>query len=519
MANGPAALDERTLDILARSRKYGVAKRRGWLVRRVLLACDVVALTSSFLAAAALSGARRGPLEMLASSEFLAFTAALPVWVVLAHAHALYHRDEERPDHTTVDDLGGVFHVVTIGAALFAAIGWLTGVAHVEPGELLLFWPFAVASILTLRAAARALFWHRASFIQNTVIVGAGDVGQLLARKLVQRPAYGINLIGFVDAAPKELHPDLEHLAQLGPPSQLPALVDLFDIERVVIAFSTDSSLQSLDLIRSLKDSDLQIDIVPRLFEGVGPNVRLHTVEGVPLLGLPPLRLSRYSLLVKRTIDICAGTAGLLLLAPLLAYIALRVKLDSPGPVLYRSERIGRAGHRFRLLKFRTMKAEHCLGPEYGGEEARTEFERLLEDPARREEFDRTHKLTKDPRVTVYGASLRRTSLDELPQLINVIRGDISLVGPRPITVQEFERYGSRTVGKGAVRYEPPAYWKMQNLRPGVTGYWQIHGRSEIDYRERLRLDMLYVTGWSLKLDLLILAKTARALDPARGAY
>ena len=344
------------------------------------------------------------------------------------------------------------------------------------------------------------------AYLQNTIIVGAGDVGQLVARKFLQDSDCGINLVGFLDSDPRLPPDDLAQVPVLGPPERLPAVVRLLDVERVVIAFSGDSHEQTLELVRSLKDLDVQIDIVPRLFEIVGPNVGLHTIGGLPLMGLPALHISRSSLFVKRTMDIVGSSIGLVVLAPFFAYVGIRIKLDSPGPVFYRHERIGPFGRAIRVFKFRTMYSDYCRGSDYGGEQAELMFEQLLADPARRAEFEARQKLEEDPRITKYGAVLRRRSLDEIPQLINVLLGQLSLVGPRPVTKDELERYGSSVNA-------------LLNLRPGITGWWQINGRSDLNYTERVRLDMAYVGSWSLRLDLRILSKTLRAVVRPRGAY
>jgi lipopolysaccharide/colanic/teichoic acid biosynthesis glycosyltransferase len=295
--------------------------------------------------------------------------------------------------------------------------------------------------------------------------------------------------------------------------------VRLFDIERVVIAFSRESHQDTLALIRTLTDLEVQVDIVPRLFEIVGPSVDVHTVEGLPLIGLPPLRLSRSSLMLKRSMDVAGAALGLILLAPVIAAVAIAVKFDSRGPVFYRGERIGRNRQRFTLLKFRTMVTD-----------ADSQLDALMEDPEVRAEFERSHKLPEDPRITRVGAFLRRTSLDEVPQLFNVLKGDIALVGPRPITTREYDLIHDaaaedlsflRTDPDEATPsgYQVAGYWEVDDLLPGITGYWQITGRSDIGYEERVRLDMAYVKSWSLKLDLKILAKTVRALTSSRGAY
>jgi undecaprenyl-phosphate galactose phosphotransferase len=341
--------------------------------------------------------------------------------------------------------------------------------------------------------------------MQNTMIVGAGEVGQDIARRLLKHPEYGINLVGFVDADPMERIEGLEHLAVLGEQSELPELVRLLDVERVIIAFSNDPHEAHLDLIRELNALDVQVDIVPRLFESVGPNVMVHSIEGLTIVGLPPLKLSRSSLFVKRGFDLIGAIFGLVLLLPLFVVVGMLIKLDSRGPVFYRHERVGRGGRRFPLFKFRTMRLEYCRGAEYGGEDADREFGRLMADSRLRAEFEKSYKLTNDPRVTRIGSVLRKTSIDELPQLVNVVLGHISLVGPRPLTAAEAERYGSD--------------WDtLLSTRPGVTGYWQINGRSRLEYEDRVRLDLAYVSGWSLGLDLLILGKTLRVLLSRNGA-
>jgi exopolysaccharide production protein ExoY len=225
----------------------------------------------------------------------------------------------------------------------------------------------------------------------------------------------------------------------------------------------------------------------------------------------------------KRMIDLVAASMALAVSSPILVLIALRIKLDSPGPALYWSRRIGRNGRPFQLCKFRTMKSEYCRGERYGSAAAEARFAQMMSDTALRGEFAQTRKLRHDPRVTRFGARLRRSYLDELPQLWNVMRGDLSLVGPRPVTEEEFVQFelerrpANLECGDGFCEQRLPGYWELDAMRPGVTGYWQITGGSAVGYDERLRLDLLYAVDWSLKLDLLIVAKTLTVLA-RRGA-
>jgi exopolysaccharide biosynthesis polyprenyl glycosylphosphotransferase len=502
-----AAVDDLTLEILERRRRTAVVHRRGWLVRRVLLVADLVGLTTAFLLAEWVISRHAAVGTFDARAEIVAFFVTLPAWVLVAKLYGLYDRDEERTDHSTADDFTGVFHMVTVCAWLFWALTQVFNIAHPYWPKLVIFWSGAICLVSFGRAAARTAARRSPTYLQNTIIVGAGDVGQLVAKKLLQHPEYGINLVGFIDENPKERRDDLGHLALLGGVDRISAVVRLLDVERVIVAFSNEPHERTLELIRELKDldADLQIDIVPRLFETVGPNVGMHTLEGIPLVGLPPLRLSHSSAFVKRAVDVVVSAVALVVLCPLLAALSIAVKVDSPGPVLYRHARIGRRGKKIEILKFRTMRLEACRGERYGGDTAERAFLELMSDPALADEFDTSYKLVDDPRVTRVGRFLRQSSLDELPQLANVLLGRLSLVGPRAITVSELGRYGDRAD-------------ELLNTRPGITGYWQINGRSRLGYEDRVRLDLSYISNWSLRLDFTILAKTVRVLLTRQGA-
>ena len=468
-------------------------------MRRALVAADVLGLLFAMLVVEGVLTATTNAGVIDARIETLLLIATLPCWIVVAKLYGLYDRDDERTDHSTTDEFGRVFHMVTVCTWLFWATCQITTVAHPTPSKLLLFWVAATLCVSFARSAARGLARRSLSYLQNTLVVGAGDVGQLIAAKALQHPEYGLNIVGLVDPDPKERRPDLEHIAFLDGLEEVPALIELLDVERVIVAFSGASSAEMLELVRVLKRHEVQIDIVPRLFESIGPRVGFHMVEGLLLLGLPPLRLSRSSALIKRSGDLILSAIGLLVLAPLLALIAILVKIDSPGPALYRHERVGRGGKSIEILKFRTMRREACRGENYGGSGAEDLFSELMANPELANEFGESYKLKADPRVTRVGRFLRRSSLDELPQLLNVVKGDISLVGPRAVTRDELPRYGEHVDD-------------LLGIRPGITGYWQINGRSRLSYMDRVRLDLAYIGGWSPGLDLTILAKTLRVL-------
>jgi exopolysaccharide biosynthesis polyprenyl glycosylphosphotransferase len=487
-------LDAQTLNVIERHRKSGSG--RGWLVRRALALADMVGLSVAFvLAMVWFAGS---PTDDYVSDplEVAIFVLSLPAWILVANLYGLYSNDEERTDHSTADDLYGVFHLVTVGSwALFLGVTF-TDVANPSVMRLITFWLLAIVLITSLRAMARSFCRRTQMYLQNTVIVGAGDVGQLVARKLRHHPEYGLNIVGFVDAQPKERQPGLGDLNILGTPERLGDIVELLHVERVVVAFSNESHEETLDLIRSLKDKDVQIDIVPRLFEVIGTNVEMHTAEGMPVIGLPPLRLSRSALFTKRLLDVVASAVGLLVLSPLLIAVAIGIRLDSKGPVFFRQVRRGEGNRVFRIYKFRTMHVD--------AEQRKAEVAALNKhlvdggDP-------RMFKIPDDPRVTRFGKFVRRYSLDELPQLMNVLKGDMSLVGPRPLILEEDEHVVD---------------WRRRrlNLKPGITGLWQVLGRDGIPFGEMVTLDYLYVTNWSMMGDVKLILRTIPVLFRAHSA-
>jgi exopolysaccharide biosynthesis polyprenyl glycosylphosphotransferase len=469
-------------------------RRRGWIVRRALLAADLVGLATAFGAAMLLFPGSSNEGVSLAAETALFLATTLPVWVVAARLYGLYDRDEERADHTTTDDLAGVFQLATLGAWLFVTVSWATDLAEPDLARVIVFWAFAVALVCLCRLGARALARRLPGYVQRTVIVGAGHTGRLIAGKLLQHPEYGIELVGFFDAVPLPAENGTAHVPVIGAPDELPDLVPRLGIERVIVAFSQERPEELLGVIRALRELDVQIDIVPRFFEVIGPHTTLHTVEGLALVGLPPIRLARSSRLLKRAMDVTFSLAALVALSPVLLAIAILVRLDSPGPALFRQVRMGTGDRAFRILKFRTMAPDA---------DARKHEVRHLNgtgDP-------RLFKARHDPRITRVGRPLRRLSLDELPQLVNVLKGDMSLVGPRPLPLDEDA--GITDWGR-----------KRLALRPGVTGLWQVLGRSDIGFDEMLRLDYVYVTSWSLWNDVRIILRTLPILaGRSNGAF
>lgn len=485
-------MDDRTRALLARAHRA----RRARLVPPILVLADALGLSLAYYLATILAG---GHGALGSSHELLIFVLTLPCWVLVAKLHGLYQRDQERTDHSTADDIVGIFHLVTIGV-------WILLVAlrldkRTSPGiyPLIAFWGIAVCVLPVARALARESCKRSGAYVQNAVIVGAGEIGQLIARKFLKHPEYGVNVVGFVDRDPKIRRADLpEHFTILGPPERLPDIIQSLDVERAVIAFSHEPVAELLTTVRQLRGLPIQIDLVPRLFELVDPRVTLYSVEGIPLLGLPPARATVAARMIKRAIDLSGACLGLIALAPVFAYIGVRIRLESGGPILFRQTRLAMNMREFTALKFRTMKVNT-------DQTTHREYIRATMTARAAATQLGLYKLDRSDLITKFGSWLRRTSLDELPQLVNVLRGEMSLVGPRPCIpyeVENFERH----------------HFERFSVPQGITGLWQVTARANSTYGEALDMDVAYVRGWSLGLDLRLLLRTPLQVFHQRSA-
>jgi exopolysaccharide biosynthesis polyprenyl glycosylphosphotransferase len=300
--------------------------------------------------------------------------------------------------------------------------------------------------------------------------------------------------VGYVHAESDRLHAEtsMGGLRCLGSISNFERISREADAERVIVAFSSAQHERLLDVIRISKRLRVKISVVPRLFEVIGAGVEIDQVEGMTLLGIRGLTRTTSTLAMKRAMDIVGASLGLVLLAPLFAVIALAIKLTSQGSVFFLQERVGRGNQIFHMWKFRTMVR--------GARHQQADLAHLNEM-----EGGAMFKIADDPRVTPVGRILRRASLDELPQLWNVLRGEMSLVGPRPLVPAE----NDQVMGWHRTRLD---------LTPGLTGPWQVMGRNAIPFQEMVKLDYLYVTDWSLWSDIKLLLRTLPVVLGRRGA-
>ena len=471
-------------------------KRRGNLSRGrtwILIGADCIALAAAIaltygIAEAIAPPALIAPLWLVVTLAVL----ALPAWITIFTVYNLYERQGRSISLATFDELGDLFHALLAGSLIFLILSQVLrrvmGAEVFFPVEAAIFLVTALPLVLLLRGSVRSWIFPTVMQPRRTLIVGAGDVGQVVERKIRSHPEYGLDLVGFVDERP---HAGAK-APLVGQPADLPRLVDRLEIDWVVLAFSQASYEDTLDLLRAARRPDVHLSIVPRFFEVFASNATIQELEGMPVVNLPPMRLSRSVRVLKRAFDMTAAGLGLLFLAPLFAVAAVAIKLDSRGPVFFRQERHGRGGSVFRIVKFRTM---------VDGAEAKRQA------LAGENEVDGAlFKIKDDPRITRVGSFLRTTSIDELPQLWNVLTGEMSLVGPRPFVIHE----SSQITGWASRRLD---------LTPGITGLWQVLGRNDMPFEEMVKLDYIYVTNWSLWWDLKILGQTIPVVLGRKGAY
>lgn len=462
------------------------------------MTADIFGVVAAFYIAAIVVSSESPSAVLAPSRETALLLVSLPIWAFLFKLNGLYDGQEEQAGYSSPEAIFGVIQAVTLGTWALVVIWLVTSPDSPPLDRLGIFWLVAILLIPGGRAVARTACRRHPNFAQRVVVVGEGDIGQLVARKIRQHPEYGLDLLGFVDGDPKGRREDVAGLETLGELDHLHSIVNRLQVDRIIVAFSRKPDTATMEVIRSLRDAEVTVDVVPRLFELVGPRARVHTLEGLALLCLPSAELPRSSLLIKRLFDIVGASIVLALTLPLFAYCAYRIKRDSAGPVFFRQTRLGIGKKPFTVFKFRSMHV--------GTDEAEHQnYIRSIKDSSAAVGANGFYKLDRSGSVTAFGAWLRKTSLDELPQFINVLRGDMSIVGPRPCIPYETENF------------EP--YQNDRFLVPqGITGLWQVTARANTTFGEALDMDVAYVHGWSLGLDLRLVVRTPGALLRQRKA-
>ncbi len=473
----PAARPEAQI---AETRGLAANLSRDALFRRSLLAADIVAIVGAFVLLAEISS-RSLQLTWVSVCGLLAL-------LVGAKIFGLYDRDEVLLHKTTLDEAPKLFHVATLGALVaWLAGGLVVGGSTLDRREALLLWLVLTFLLILARATARALAL-RVVPAERCLFIGDQALARTVRAKLAGHSGVKAELVA---------HLDLEEVATWSADafsaqrlSEIRRLARSLDIHRAIVAPGSVDAGEMLDLVRTLKAVGVRVSVLPRLLEVVGSSVEFDDLHGLTIMGVRRFELTRSSAAVKRAFDLIGASLGLLAIAPALIVIVIAIKLDSRGPVFFRQQRVGRHGKHFDMLKFRTMVPN---------------AEALKESLRHRNEAQEgLFKIADDPRVTRVGRLLRKSALDELPQLLNIIKGEMSLVGPRPLVLDED-------------RYVEGWYRRRHELMPGMTGPWQILGPARVPLREMGAIDYLYVANWSLWGDLKILLRTVPHVVGRRG--
>jgi exopolysaccharide biosynthesis polyprenyl glycosylphosphotransferase len=472
---------ERTLRIPEAGRARSARAQYRSLYRRVAVT-DVAAIAAGLLLAHWIRyglGVPRG--------DFLLLMVGSPAAVLAVYtAFGLYHAHRFTP----AEEFRRIILAVTVGLIGLVTFSFWS-MASLSRSWLALSWALGV-----LLALASRRVWHgwvfrartHGRFLFPTLIVGT-NVEAMHLETAMQHPRFGFRSLGLVST---EQSPPARGVAVLGGIDDLRELIRDSGAECVFVAASALSSTEIAHVAKAVRLEGVEVRVTATLPEMLASRLTVQPIGGMMALSLKPVRLSGTQAAVKRAFDLGASTLALVAFSPVLLAVAAAVRLTSPGPVFYRQGRVGQRGRPFTILKFRTMR---------DGAESMVAELRLKHGMN-----DLMFKLQDDPRVTPVGRLLRRFSLDEIPQLINVVRGEMSLVGPRPPLPEEVTEYED---------------WQFDRLEvpPGVTGLWQVSGRSDLSFDECVRLDLFYIENWSLAYDLYIVAKTLPVLFSRRGAY
>lgn len=418
----------------------------------------------------------------------------IPLWILIFAVMGLYNRQNL---------LGGtqeyalIFNASIVGMLIVISAGFLGDTIVFARGWLLMAWGFSFIAADFGRFWLRRVIYalrRRGYFLTMGVIVGANNEGVSLAEQLLRWNYSGLHIIGFVDKKIPVGKSVFQDLKVLGTVEDLAQIITKHDIEEIILASSAITSRDKLVNIFMEHGMNRKINVrmSSGLYEILTTGLTIKEFAFVPLVGVNPGRLTGIDRVLKLVLDYLVTIPFIVLISPILLVVAIAVKLDSPGPAIHRRRVMGINSTQFDAFKFRTMRMD--------GDEI------IAKNPELVKELRENFKLKNDPRITRLGHFLRKYSIDELPQFLNVLRGEMSLVGPRMISPEETEKYAILETN-------------LLTLRPGITGLWQVSGRSDVSYDERVRLDMYYIRNWSIWVDIRLLLETIPAVLRKRGAY
>jgi Undecaprenyl-phosphate glucose phosphotransferase len=419
--------------------------------------------------------------------NYVAFIPILvAIWPVVFYFHRLY---QIRRDRSTIDEVLAVIVAASLGTILLVGLlSFWRGFTYTSRQLLVLFLFLDVFFVSLVRFGIRKYLetmWSSGTGVRRTLIVGAGHAGRALADKLLDHPATGLKPVGFADDDPLKRVEDYRGLAVLGTTSEVTALIRAHEVDTVFLALPVEAYRTMLTILKEVGNQIVDLKVVPDLFQYVTFKAGIEDFDGLPVINLTQMPLEGWNSLVKRTMDVALSALGLVALAVLFPILALAIWLEDRGPIFYAQERMGLDGRLFRMLKFRSMRVD------------------AEDDGARWAEEN-------DPRRTRVGTFLRQTSLDELPQLVNVFKGEMSLVGPRP----------ERPEFVSTFKEKLPQYMLRHRVRAGITGWAQVHGwRGNTSLSKRIEYDLYYIENWTVGLDVKILWLTVKWGFTHKNAY
>lgn len=417
---------------------------------------------------------------------------ALVIWVIIFAALGLYH---PRNLLGGVREYSRLFNAATLGMFLLISLGFLLPESMIlARGWVLLAWGLTFLFTLIGRFLARRVVYHlreKGHFQTPALMIGVNHEGKLLAEQFAHWTTSDVRLIGYVNAnQDASLDGKLKWLGTL---NDLDRLIEKFGVTDIIITSSAFSQEEMLALFRKYgTDKDLNVRMSSGLYEIITTGMEVKDYGTVPLVTINKVRMTGFGWILKQMMDYAIAILAVIFLLPVMGLIALAIKLDSPGPIIYRRRVMGVNGKQFDAFKFRTMVVNS---------------DAVLEaNPELMAEYQENYKLKNDPRITRVGQFIRKVSLDELPQLFNVLRNEMSIVGPRMICPDELSKYEQWDIN-------------LMTVKPGITGMWQVSGRSDVGYEERVRLDMFYIRNWTAWLDIQLLFQTIPAVLSRKGAY
>ncbi|MBW4061376.1 sugar transferase [Candidatus Saccharibacteria bacterium] len=483
-------------------------KRSELLFSLISVPVDVAALMTAFVTAYVLRVRidNKPVAHPISGHDFVMIAlVVMPFWILIFALSGLYNQTSLRG---RLEEFGKVVVAVS-GGVMFLILVDFASSQPIFPSKLVPIYTyifglvFVLVGRVALRMLQRYLFRYGIG-VHQALLVGSGELAQRIALDL-HPVASGYHLVGTIDRA-RGAAKRMQGVTVYDSLEQALAASAGDRLDDIIQADSVLDQEEIIELVNYATNHQVSYRFVPNQFGLYATNSVLGTMAGIPVMEIRLTPLDGWGRIAKRVFDVIGATFGLLLLSPLLLVLAVIVKVsDHKGPILYGHRRLSRAGGEVFVLKFRSMKWAYSTGANRPYKTAEAAFI-AMDRPDLAREFQANQKVAHDPRVTRLGNWLRRSSLDELPQLINVLRGDMSLVGPRPIMPDELERYGEY----GA---------SFLALKPGITGLWQISGRSDLGYDQRVKLDIYYIENWTLFLDIRILIKTVFTITSGRGAY